>query len=84
MDDIDVSIVLGVEACDCCGMTKLKRAIHFEGADFKSFNLGVKCAGEHFNLNLTGNPYKAAAKLGRMINSMDTWEFMDILDNIIE
>lgn len=81
--DADVSLDFDTNACSCCGKSNLKRTIrivHEEG----ELNLGVKCAGNYFSLNLTGNPYKATAKLGDKIYGMSEAKFYDIIGSIGE
>lgn len=79
--DVDVGIDLDTSACACCGKSNLKRTIRIAYEDGE-INLGVKCAGDYFNLNLTGNPYKAAAKLNKEIDGMSENRFYGIIDGI--
>ena len=71
-----------INQCDCCGKSKLMRTLHVRYNN-THLALGVVCAGKHFDLNLTGNPYKAAAKLERALNEYSRDEFEEHLEEIL-
>lgn len=87
MDDslpIWVSLNDTVRQCDCCGRKHMKRTFEISGADINPIHLGHVCAGEWFKLNLTGNKYKARARLANKINSLSSDEVSEIIEDIKE
>jgi len=68
--------------CDCCGKSHMLRAIYISSTEIGPINLGVKCCGKWFDLNLTGNPYKAVKKLNVKFRKMSNSEIADIIDQI--
>lgn len=75
---IKVTIKDNIKNCDCCGKTNLKRALKVG-----NIQLGVTCAGNRFDLNLSGNPYDAAKRLQHYINNTLSKEnYQEIIDEI--
>ena len=74
------SLDTSIHTCSCCGKSNLMRAIKVKFDKVGEMHLGVVCAGKHFDLNLSGNPYKAAAKLERYLSSIDEEDFYSIID----
>ena len=75
-------ISLDVNQCDCCGKTRLKRTVHLFNEDIGDIYLGVTCAGNWFGLNMSGNPYKAANKLGRHLKTVHDEQLDKIFEDI--
>lgn len=69
-----------VTACDCCGKKNLKRAVQISHKS-KTF-LGVTCAGNRFDLNMSGNPFEAAKRLEFYINSLDKEDLENLISEI--
>ena len=86
MDEpINVEIDETVTVCDCCGKQHLKRTIHLFSEEIGSIHIGVICASRWFELNLTGNPFYAAAKLDRHISKyLEDDELETIIEDIKE
>lgn len=81
MKKIKVKLIQDVNVCDCCGKKNLKRALRIDHD--RKIHLGVTCAGNRFNLNLSGNPYDAAKRLEYHINNtLDEEEFIEAMDEI--
>lgn len=71
-----------VKQCDCCGRTHMKRTLCISSPEFNPIHLGYICAGRWFEINLTGNAYKAKDKLQDKINKMNHIKLMSILDRV--
>lgn len=88
MNDLElpalVQLIEDIHECDCCGRKGLKRAIELSLPHGVILYLGVVCAGRWFKMNLTGNPWYAADKLGRHLRTMDNKDIGGILDAIRE
>ena len=79
-----VSLCLDVNTCDCCGKDNLKRTVHVSLEDGGELYLGVICAGQWFKINMSGNPYYAADRLNKKIESMTSREIEALVDDIQE
>lgn len=81
---IKVKVDETVNICDCCGKSNLKRTLLLIHPDNSSINLGVTCAGQWFDQNLSGNPYTAAERLEVYINHISEDAYLNIIDEIKE
>lgn len=85
IDELPIFVSLcEVNVCDCCGKSNLKRSMKLDSVYFNAVHLGVVCCGRWFNVNLRGNPYKAATRLQYKINSLSIDEVNSVLEDIKE
>lgn len=75
-----VELDLEHKECSHCGKTA-NRTISIDIPEELHAHLGVRCASNIFGLNLTGNPWKAAAKLANHLIGMDAEEIMELIEN---
>lgn len=73
-----------VSECDCCGKKNIKRTVEICSADIDPIYLGVTCGGEWFEVNLSGNPYKAIIRLNRKLKELSNEQIEEIINNIKE
>ena len=73
-----------VNQCSCCGKNNIKRTIEIVSDQIDPIYLGVSCAGQWFNVNLSGNPYMAASRLSKKLRSLDNSQIERIIDLIEE
>lgn len=81
---IFAKISLEVTQCDCCFRTNLKRTICIDSSEFNPIHLGVICCSQWFNVNLTGNPYKALIRIQNKLKQLDNEEIEQIIEDIKE
>lgn len=79
---IYASLDFSIHQCDCCGRKGLKRAVCISSVDFNPICLGVICTGKWFNINLSGNPYKAVIKLQKKLNIMQNNDILNIIEEV--
>lgn len=81
---IFASLNFDVSTCSCCNKQNIKRTIEISGADLDPVWLGVTCAGQWFNVNLSGNPYKAVSRFNRILRAMPNEQIEVIIELIKE
>lgn len=81
---IFAKISLDVTTCDCCLRHNLKRTICIDSSEFNPIHLGVICCSQWFNVNLTGNPYKALKRIQRKLKELENVEIESIIELIKE
>lgn len=81
---IFAKLTLDITQCDCCMRKGLKRTICIDSADFNPIHLGVICCSQWFNVNLSGNPYKALKRIQQKLKELDNEEIEDIINQIKE
>lgn len=60
----------------------MKRVFHIESTLMDDFDLGYICATRWFNVNLSGNIFKARDRLAAKLNSMKPEVVLSIMDSI--
>ncbi len=68
----------------CCNKQRIKRTVEISSSDIDPIYLGVTCAGNWFDVNLSGNPYKAIIRLNRKLKDLSNEQIEEIIENIRE
>jgi len=76
---IKVRIDEHVRECDHCGAKNIKRTFNIKSRDYNLY-VGRICIQNITNINTSGNPYKACAKIETYLNSLEYNEFLDLID----
>lgn len=79
---VEVSLCLSVNQCECCGKDNLKRTVKLSLPEGGELYLGVVCAGQWFEINMSGNPWYAAERLSKKLAKMDSEKIESIVDEI--
>lgn len=81
---IFASLNFMVSECDCCSKKHIKRTVEINSSEIEPIYLGVTCAGSWFNINLSGNPYKAVARFNRLLRTLPNEQIEVIIEMIKE
>lgn len=81
---IFASLNFMVSECDCCNKQRIKRTVEICSSDIDPIYLGVTCCGQWFDVNLSGNPYKAIIRLNRKLKELSNEQIEEIIENIRE
>lgn len=81
---IFASLNFMISTCDCCSKSHIKRTVEINSSEIDTIYLGVTCCGQWFDVNMSGNPYKAIKRLNRKLRSLSNEQIESIVENIRE
>lgn len=79
---IFASLNFMVSSCDCCNRSGIKRTVEISSSEIDTIYLGSVCCGRWFDVNMSGNPYKAIKRLNKKLRELSNEQVESIVENI--